>query len=177
MNSSTGRSAESEKRTGFEQDLDHLRQVRLFQGLDLEHLKLIAMLSRKVDLIEGDQLMVQGEDDGNAYYLITGKLQGFHRKSGIDYPMLVVEPGEFIGGLALLGTAIRLFTVQATETSSLLRLPRDSFQKAMQQFTGNMAKIAANMASEVADWEKNVLIQIEEKELEVGNQSLGISLL
>jgi len=52
MNSSTERSAESDKRTGFEQDLDHLRKVVLFQGLEYECLKLIAMLCKQIEMIE-----------------------------------------------------------------------------------------------------------------------------
>jgi len=177
MNSSTERSAESDKRTGFEQDLDHLRKVVLFQGLDYECLKLIAMLCKQIEMIEGDRLMVQGEDDGNAYYLVSGSLQIFHRKDDVDYPLQTLEPGQFIGGLALLGKTIRLFTVQATENSTLLRLHRDNFQKVMEQFAGNMTKIAANMTSELTSWEKDILIQIEKKDLEAENQSLGISLL
>jgi CRP-like cAMP-binding protein len=177
MNSSTERNVESDKRTGFEQDLDHLRKVPLFQGLDYECLKLIAMLCKQIEMIEGDQLMVQGEDDGYAYYLVTGSLQIFHRQDDVDYPLKTLEPGQFIGGLALLGKTIRLFTVQANEKSTLLRLHRDNFQKVMEQFAGNMTRIAANLASELTGWEKDILNLTDRKELEGGNQVLGISLL
>ena len=177
MNSSTERNVESDKLTGFEQDLDHLRKVPLFQGLDYECLKLIAVLSKQINLIEGDQLMIQGEDDGCAYYLITGSLQVFHRQDEVDYPLKTLEPGQFIGGLALLGKTIRLFTVQANEKSTLLRLRRDNFQKVMEKFAGNMTIITANLASELTDWERDILNLTDRKELEGGNQVLGISLL
>ncbi|MGI9536993.1 MAG: cyclic nucleotide-binding domain-containing protein [Desulfocapsaceae bacterium] len=177
MNSSTEKNVESDKRTGFEQDLDHLRKVPLFQGLDYECLKLIAMLCRQIDIIEGDRLMVQGEDDGCAYYLVTGNLQIFHRQDDVDYPLKTLKPGQFVGGLGLMGKTIRLFTVQATEKSTLLRLHRDNFQKVMEQFAGNMTRIAANLASELTDWEQDILNLTERKELEDGNQVLGISLL
>ena len=177
MNSSTERNVEGDKRTGFEQDLDHLRKVFLFQGLDYECLKLIAMLCKQIQMIEGDRLMVQGQDDASAYFIVTGSLQIIHRRDDVDYSLQSLGPGQFIGGLALLGKTIRLFTVQATEKSTLLRLHRDNFQKVMEQFAGNMTKIAANLASELTDWEKDILNQTEQNELEDSNQTLGISLL
>ena len=176
MNSSTERSVEIDTRTGFEQDLDHLRTVPLFQGLDYECLKLMAMLCKKIELIEGDRLMVQDEDDGNAYFLVSGSLQIFHRQDDTHHPMQNLEPGQFIGGLALLGKTIRLFTVQATEKSTLLRLHRDNFQKVMQQFTGSMTKIAANLTLEITEWERNILNQTQSSELKDGNRGWGISL-
>jgi hypothetical protein len=40
-----------------------------------------------------------------------------------------------------------------------------------------MTRIAANLASELTGWEKDILNLTERKELEGGNQVLGISLL
>lgn len=177
MNSSTEESADKEKRTGFEQDLEHLRNIPLFQGLDYECLKLMALLCKTVNFVEGDQLMVQGEDDASAYYLLTGHLQSFHTKESVIYPIEHYEPGQFIGGLALVGTTIRLFTLQAAEKSTVLRLSRKSFLKVMEQFPGSMMKIAANITAELTLREQEYLSQLEPKDLESGDQPLGISLL
>ncbi len=177
MNSSTERHADSQKQSEFQQDLDFLRQVPLFQGLDYECLKLMAMLSKRIDLIEGDQLMVQGEDDGSCCYIISGSLKSFHNRNGTDSAVQTYEPGQFLGGLALLGKTIRLFTVQAMTESTILRLNRDSFQKVMQQFPGSMTKISANLAAELTGWERNRLKQAGDETLESGNRLSGISLL
>lgn len=177
MNSSTERSADKEKRTGFEQDLEHLRTVPMFLGLDYECLKLMALLGKTIDLVEGDQLMVQGEDDGSGCYLLSGILQSFHTKESVMYPIQIYEPGQFVGGLALLGVSIRLFTVQATEKSKVLKLRRDSFQKVMQQFPQSMMKIAANVASELSGYEQAYLNQLGPEDLEKETRALGISLL
>lgn len=177
MNSPTGKNAETERTSGFQQDLEHLRQVPLFQNLNYECLKLMAMLCRKAEIIDGDRLMVQGEDDGCAYLLITGKLESFHHRDGVRYHIGAYEPGQFIGGLALLGKSIRLFTVEATETSTILRINREGFRKVMQQFPDSMTKIAANLAVELSDWEQNQLNRAENRMLEEKEQLLGISLL
>ena len=177
MNSSMERNADQEKHTGFKQNLEFLREIPLFQGLDYDCLKLITMLSKQIDLVEGDKLMVQGEDDGCAYYLITGTLKSSYRIYDRLYQLQVHTPGQFLGGLALLGPAIRLFTLYASEPSSILRLKRDGFQKVMDQYPGSMVKVAANMAGVLRTWEQDLLNQIDKEELEGKNPALGVSLL
>jgi CRP-like cAMP-binding protein len=177
MNSPTEKNVEAERTSGFQQDLEHLRQVPLFQNLDYECLKLMTMLCKKVEYIEGDLLMDQGEDDGTAYLLIAGKLESYHKREQVRYHVQSYEPGQFIGGIALLGKAIRFFTVEATEKSTVLRINRTGFQKVMQKFPDSMSKIAANLAEALSGWEQNQLNLANHRTLEEKEQLLGISLL
>ena len=177
MNSSTERSADQEKSSGFKKNLEFLREVPLFQGLDYECLKLITMLSKQIDLVEGDKLMVQGEDDGCAYYLIKGTLKSSYRIYDRLYQLGEQPPGQLLGGLALLGPAIRLFTLYASEPSTVLRLKRDGFQKVMDQYPNCLVKVAANMAAVLRTWEQDLLNQIDKDELEGKSPALGVSLL
>lgn len=171
------RSADQDKHSGFKQNLEYVREIPLLQGLDYECVKLITMLSKQIELIEGDQLMVQGEDDGCAYYLINGNLKSSYRIYDKLYQLRDHGPGQFLGGLALLGPAIRLFTLYASESSSVLRLKRDGFQKVMDQYPGSMAKVAANLVSVLSTREQDLLNQIDSGALEADNQVLGFSLL
>jgi CRP-like cAMP-binding protein len=177
MNSSTERSADQEKQSVFKRNLDYLREIPLFQGVDYECLKLLTMLSKQIDLIEGDKLMVQGEDDGCAIYLLSGNLKSSYRIYDRLYQLRDHPPGQFLGGLALLGPAIRHFTLYASEPSSVLRLKRDGFQKVMDQYPDGMVKVAANLATVLRVWEQDLLNQIGDQEQEIGNQALGVSLL
>ena len=177
MNSSTEKSADQEKQSVFKKNLEYLREIPLFQGVDYECLKLLTMLSKQMDLIEGDKLMVQGEDDGCAYYLLDGALKSSYRIYDRLYQLRDHAPGQFLGGLALLGPAIRLFTLYASEPSSVLRLKRDGFQKVMDQYPDSMVKIAANLAAVLRAREQDLLNLIGDEEPETGNQALGVSLL
>lgn len=177
MNSSTEKSTDQAKHSGFQQNLEYLREIPLFQGLDYECLKLLTMLSKQIDLIEGDKLMVQGEDDGCAYYLIDGNLKSSYRIYDKLYQLREYTPGEFLGGLALLGPAIRLFTLYATVSSSVLRLKRDGFQKVMDQHPESMVKVAANLASVMRVREQDLLSRVESGEMDPGSLALGVSLL
>ncbi|NNK12714.1 MAG: cyclic nucleotide-binding domain-containing protein [Desulfofustis sp.] len=177
MNSSTERSADHGKQSVFKQNLEYLREIPLFQGVDYECLKLLTMLSKQIDLIEGDRLMVQGEDDGCAYYLLSGNLKSSYRIYDRLYQLSDHPPGQFLGGLSLLGPAIRLFTLYASEKSSVLRLKRDGFQKVMDQYPDGMVKVAANLPAVLRAWEQDLLNQIVDEEQETGNQALGVTLL
>lgn len=177
MNSPTEKNARQEKTSGFQQDLEYLRQIPLFQNLDYECLKLLAMLSRKVEVIEGDQLMVQGEDDGSACLLINGKLESFHEDEGTRYLTRSYEPGQFIGSVALFGVSIRLFSVVAVEKSIVLRINRDGFQKVMQKFPDMIIRVAANLTIGLVDWERAQLTLAEGRIRGGEETSFGISLL
>ena len=177
MNSSTGKNTEPEKTSAFQQDLEYLRQIPLFQNLDFECLKLLALLSKKIRLVEGDQLIVQGEDDGFAYYLIDGSLSCFLTRDGRVYPLPSIEPGRFIGTMGLFTKSVRLFTVQALEQSTVLRMHREGFQKVMLQFPESMRQITANLSAEIVRWEQGRLNTAEDDEIQQAPHTLGISLI
>lgn len=177
MNSSTEKNTESVKTSGFKQDLEYLRQIPLFQNLDFECLKLLAMLSKKIEFVDGDQLIVEGEDDGFAYYLIQGKLISYYNRNGTVYQVRSHEPDQLVGGLGLFGKLFSLFTVEAVEKSTALRISREGFQKVMLQFPTTMPQIAANMTSEMVRWEQRRLNGINDENLEQTIHILGITLL
>ena len=167
---------ETKKTCGFQEDLEYLRQAPLLRGVDLECLKLLAMLCRRLSLIPGDQVMIQGEDDGNAFLILSGQLSGLHVNDDKSRVVCHFGPGQFIGGCGLLGRLPRLFTLQATEETTTLRLNREEFTKALQQFPGTFAKITANLVSELAEWDRN-LLDTGNLEEDAGFRALGVSLL
>jgi CRP-like cAMP-binding protein len=71
MNSSeknrTGPSSE------LEENLEILRQTYFFSGLPLETLKVFAYLCTRVKFKAGEYIFHQHEDDGRAFYIISGK--------------------------------------------------------------------------------------------------------
>ena len=177
MSSSMEKKTEKQGSSIFQKDLEYLRQIRLFSGLDYECLKLLAMLSKRVDFIEGDLLTVQGEDEGNAYLLISGTVRVIHKKDGVDHLLDELEPGRFIGGLALLGKSVRLFTLQAAEKTTALRLSREGFLKTMQQFPDGIARISTNLVAELMFWDQTRLAKIKPDSSNDEFSSVGISLL
>ena len=176
MNSSMEKDSAKRAGSGFKEDLEYLHQSPLLATLDYECLKLLAMLGKRIDFIEGDQLMVQGEDDGCAYYLVSGTVEVLHQRDDITRRIDTFGPGAFIGGLALLGKSARLFTVQATEKTTALRLNREGFQKTIKQFPESLQKVSASLVTELLRWDRRILAE-DQIELSEGVKIAGVSLL
>ncbi len=167
---------ESKKTSGFQEDLEHLRKAPLLRGLDYECLKLLAMLCRRITYITGDQLMVQGEDDGHAFLILSGRVHGIYTGGDTRQVIRQFGPGKFVGGCALLGKPPRLFTLQATEETMTLRLNREEFQKTLQQFPAGIFKITANLVTELVEWDRS-LLDIQSIEEMADYRALGVSFL
>lgn len=166
----------SKKSSGFKEDLEHLRQVSLLNGLDYECLKLLAMLCRRIEFIDGDKLMVQGEDDGHAFFILSGRLNAIYTEGDASYLIRQYGEGQFVGGCALLARMPRIFTLQATEKTTTLRLNREEFQKTLQQFPASISKITNSLVLELVEWERSQL-DMQHTEEDSDYRSLGVSLL
>ena len=178
MSLSTEKVTEQElkKTSGFQEDLEHLRKAPLLRGLDYECLKLLAMLCRRITYITGDQLMVQGEDDGHAFLILSGHVNGIYTEGDTSRIIRQYEPGMFVGGCALLGRIPRLFTLQATEETMTLRLSREEFRKTLQQFPAGITRITGNLVSELVEWDRSLLDVQTTKEI-ADYRALGVSLM
>ncbi len=178
MSLSTGKATDQKAKaiSGFQEDLEYLRQVPLLRGLDYECLKLLAMLGRRIEYTSGDHLMVQGEDDGHAFYIISGQLNVVYTGDETSHIIRQYGTGQFVGGCALLGRMQCIFTLQATEKTMTLRLSRGEFQKALQQFPNSISKITTNLVAELVEWDRSLLgFQNTEEDLDF--RALGVSLL
>lgn len=159
MSLSTGNNTKQKANivSGFQEDLAQLRSVPLFRGLDYECLKILAMLCRRVTLVADDQLMVEGEDDGCAFVILSGNVKACRTVGTSTRIICQFGAGDFIGGSALLGKSPRLFTVQATEETETLQLNREELQKVLEQFPEAVSKITGNLLSEITAWDRNLL--------------------
>ena len=161
--------------SGFQQDLKSIRQASLLRGLDDDCLNLLAMLCQRIKYSDADQLMIQGEDDGHAFFILSGRAKATYRKGGTTVVVRQFGPGEFVGGCVLLGRLPRLFTLQAEDELSALRLSREQFEKAMAQFPASFAKITGNLVRQLAAWDQR--LQGVYDEHSAVSQTLGVSLL
>ena len=161
--------------SGFQQDLKNIRQASLLQGLDDDCLNLLAMLCQRIKYSDADQLMIQGEDDGHAFFILSGLAQAIYRKGEATVEIQQFGPGEFVGGCALFGRLPRLFTLIAKGELSALRLSREQFEKAMVQFPASFAKITGNLVMQLAAWDLRLQGIYDENSAE--SQAIGVSLL
>ena len=160
----------------LDQNLELLRQTYLFSGIPLETLKVFAYLGSREKFKEGEYLLRQGEDDGQAFYIISGKAMLEREEGGLTREIRQCVEGEFLGGLSLMGSMRRLFSLKAVSETSCLVLAREKFTRTLAQFHDLMPSLFKAMVSGVDGWEKSFLSSKMEHRDDC-LQQLGVSLL
>lgn len=158
------------------ENLEILRQIEFFSGFPIEKLKVMAYLCSREDYGPGDLLFSQDEDDGKAFFVISGEVVLVREKDGETNEVQRFGAGEFLGGLALLGSMRRLFSLKAAGETSCLVMNREKFVKTLEQFPDLVPRLLKGVVERIRNWENRYLFDIEEKgELPAGK--VGVSAL
>lgn len=159
----------------FQENLDILRQISFFSELPLESLKVLAYLCTREKFHVGENIFSQKEDDGRAYYILSGKGELSRTVHNEKHSVRECNAGMFFGSLTLAGNFDRLFTLTATADTSCLIIDREKFSKTFEQFPDLMPKIIQSLATSVATWEE--LFLREHDECPSCRNGLGVSLI
>ncbi|NOQ18635.1 MAG: cyclic nucleotide-binding domain-containing protein [Desulfobacterales bacterium] len=141
----------------LQENLEILRETYFFSGLPLETLKVFAYLCTRVKFKQGEYIFRQNEDDGRAFYIISGKARLERADNSTTKEIRDCRTGEFLGGLTLLGEVRRLFSLKAVQDTVCLILNRDKFSKALEQFPDIMPRIFKAVAKNIDAWEERFL--------------------
>lgn len=159
----------------FQENLNILRQIYFFSELPMEALKVFAYLCTRENFKQDEKIFTQGEDDGRAYYIMSGKA-GLSRIT--DNEELFIRDcgeGDFFGALLLVGKLDRLFSLTAVVDTVCLVVNREKFGKAIEQFPELMSAVLQALAENVASWEERFLR--DQSDCPTCRNSLGASLL
>ena len=173
MDSSTGKNSAGGT-CEFQQNLEILRQTQFFAGLPMETLKVFAYLCTRESFAAQDCLYDKDDDDGQAFYILSGQLVLVHDTDGGEAVIRDFGPGDFIGGLALLAPMRRLFALKAGQATDCLVLSREKFAKAIGQFPELIPRVFKSMADSIRDWDQQRLFEATEKGLSLKDM-VGIS--
>ena len=160
----------------LDQNLELLRQTYLFSVVPLEALKVFAYLCNRETFKEGDYLFRQEEDDGQAFYIISGRAVLDREEGGLVREIRQCHAGEFLGGLSLMGSMQRLFSLKAASDTNCLILTREKFSRTLSQFQDLMPILFKALVRGIDGWEKEFLSGRGDQCGEC-LQHLGVSLL
>ena len=160
----------------FEENLSILREIYFFSKLTLEMLKVLAYLCTRENYKAGDYLFRQHDDDGQAFYIISGVASLLRGDGGQGVVIREFAANAFFGGLSLLGNSQRLFSLQARTDMTCLILTRQKFDKTMEQFPDIVPRILRALVNRISSWEKICLTDIDQG-CDTCRQKVGISLL
>jgi CRP/FNR family cyclic AMP-dependent transcriptional regulator len=161
----------------FNENLNLFREIPFFAGMSLQTHKVLAYLCSRETYDPGERLFQQGDDDGRAFYLLSGSAVMVHRRDQRQIVTRKLSAGDFFGGMALLGSAPRLFSVEALDTVVCLALSRDNFHRLEQQFPDILPRAVKAVVRGVFDWEKRLLRQATNNGLNGLDAIVGVSLL
>lgn len=141
----------------FQENLKILRQIPVFSPLPMDTLKIFAYLCSREHYKPGDVLFHQNEDDGQAFFVISGSARLIHDGDAGSVEFAELSEGHFVGGLSLLGKMPRLFTLKAVTETTCLTMNREKFIRAIGQFPDIMPKILHALVDRIYRWEKRLL--------------------
>lgn len=146
----------------FDKNLSILREIYFFSELPLDTLKVLAYLCTRENCKAGDYLFQQNEDDGRAFYLISGQARLIHADANGAVTIRDFDKDTFVGSLALLGSFRRLFSLQALTDMVCLVLERQKFNKVVEQFPAILPRALQAMVGGIHSWEEKFLAQMDE---------------
>ena len=115
-------------------EVELLRRVPLFSGMDPTKLKLLAYTSDVVTYRAGQVLFRRGDLGDAAYVIIRGDAEVSVRTETGDIPVAHLRDGDFLGEIAILCDTPRTATVTASSELKALRIRKERFFELLRQF-------------------------------------------
>ncbi len=160
----------------FQENLNLLRETYFFTGFPLEALKVFAYLCKREVFKEGEYLFSAGDDDGQAFFVISGKTRLYFGNEDQEYAVRDFDEGAFLGGLSLIGQMRRLFSLQAVTETTCLILTREKFSRAMEQFQDQVPRIFKTLVDRILQWEERFLDDFDTS-CEECRKKIGVSII
>jgi len=111
-------------------DLDRLREIGLFGGLDDETLGVLSRALPSVQVSVGEPIVTEGDAAREMFVVLDGELEVLKRTpSGGDVRIAMLGPGSWFGEMSILDVQPRSATVRALAPSRLLRLSAESVDR------------------------------------------------
>lgn len=108
-------------------EVELLRKVSLFSGIEPAKLKLLAFTSERLHFDKGQSLMRQGEMGDAAYLILSGEADVLTDAGDGLVKVASVGRNGFVGEMAILRDQPRTATVTAATEVSTLRITKESF--------------------------------------------------
>jgi CRP-like cAMP-binding protein len=115
-------------------EMELLRRVPLFSGIEPNKLKLLAFTSDVVTYHAGQTLFRMGDVGDAAYVIIQGDAEVSVNTDTGEIPVAQLHDGDFLGEIAILCDTPRTATVKARSELKALRIRKEPFFELLRQF-------------------------------------------
>lgn len=118
----------------LEDDIRVLSQVRLFESLGKEQLRLLAFGAETMKLPKGRELFREGSKADCAFVIAEGAVDLFRLRQGERHVIQRAGPGTMLGEFALIAQTDRPAGAVAAEDSVVIRLNRALFRRILEEY-------------------------------------------
>ena len=115
-------------------EVEALKQVPLFRGIDPTKLRLLAFMSERVKFRSGERLCEQGERGDSAFIILSGEADITVRTPSGEQRVAKVRRNDMVGEIAILIDVPRTASVIAAGEVVALAVSKESFLKLMSHF-------------------------------------------
>ncbi len=128
-----------------------LKQQSLFSDIDSEGLEKLSKIVGKLSLKKGEQLFKEKDDTRGVFLLHSGKVEISRvTADGWRQTLTVVTPGDFFGELSILERRHHVASAVAVEDAELFLIPKEEFDRLMEQDTKLACYILKKIAMEMS---------------------------
>ena len=132
-----------------DEKLEKLQAVPLFARLGRRETERLSMLADELDIPDGQVLTRQGASGGEFFIVLDGQVA--IEKDGTR--IATMNPGEFLGEIALIDGKPRTATARAEGPTRLLVIGRGPFQDLMEEFPSVRIAVLQALAERVRSHE------------------------
>ena len=115
-------------------EVELLRRVPLFTGVEPTKLKLLAFTSDRMSFDPGQILFEQGDAGDAAYVVLSGSAEVLVNRAGSQITVADLEKNAIVGEIAILCDVPRTATVRAHDRLDTLRISKDQFLRLLAEF-------------------------------------------
>lgn len=146
------------------EEVDILRRIPLFAGIEPAKLKLLAFASERIDYDEGQNLFRQGEVGDAAYVIVNGIADIIVETDDGEIPVAEFKDNAFIGEIAILCDVPRTATIRAQTKLEVLKIKKEHFLGLIRDFPELGIEVMRELASRLSKTTADLLDTRQELE-------------
>jgi CRP-like cAMP-binding protein len=118
----------------LETEVEVLKAIPMFRGIDPRRLKLIAFISQRLSFREGDTVFEQGDASDSACILLEGTIDVVLQTAAGPLTVSQIGPRMLFGEMGAITGSTRSATLLARSDLAVLRLPKEHFISLLEEF-------------------------------------------
>ncbi|MEL7528472.1 MAG: cyclic nucleotide-binding domain-containing protein [Pseudomonadota bacterium] len=130
----------------LETEVEALRKVPLFHGIDETKLRLLAFISERTEYTSGERLCSQGEEGDSAFIILSGAADVLVDTPEGEKKVAQVAENSIVGEIAILCDVPRTATLVAADNMDVLTVSKDDFLKLLKEFPDISLEVMRTLA-------------------------------